>query len=248
MGKKIRVQRRGRGGSTFKASTHHRVASSRYPYIENLDATSLVKATVEDLIHESGRGAPIAKTKLESGKVFHVVAPEGISIGQEIQVGSSAQPAIGNIMPIGKIPSGTFLCNIELRPGDGGKLVRSSGTYASLVSHTSEGTLVKLPSGKSMYLNDYCLATIGVMSGAGRIDKPFLKAGKKQHWMYAKGRVYPVTKGVAMNAVSHPHGGGSHKSKSLRPTSVSRTAPPGQKVGLIAARQSGISKKRRRTT
>ncbi len=247
MGKKIRVQRRGRGGSTFKALTHKRVASSRYARIESIKEAQPVKATVEDLVHEPGRGAPLAKNKLESGRIFHVIAPEGIAVGQEIQIGPSVQPAIGNIMPVGKIPSGMFLCNLELRPGDGGKLVRASGTYASLVSHTSEGTLIKLPSGKSLYLNDLCLATIGVTSGAGRTDKPFLKAGKAEAWMNAKGRVYPTTKGVAMNAVSHPHGGGSHKSKSLRPTSISRTAPPGQKVGLIAARQTGMGGKRRRT-
>lgn len=246
MGKKLRVQRRGRGGPTFRASTHKRVASSHYASMASIKESLLVKAKVEDLIHEPGRGAPLAKSRLESGKVFHVVAPEGIEVGQEIQIGPSAQPAIGNIMPVGEIPPGALLCNLELRPGDGGKLVRSSGTYASLVSHTSEGTLIKLPSGKSMYLDDLCLATIGITSGAGRTDKPFLKAGKAQAWMSAKGRVYPTTKGVAMNPVSHPHGGGSHKSQSLRPTTISRTAPPGQKVGLIAARRTGRGGKKRK--
>ena len=210
--------------------------------------TELIKATVEELLHEPGRGAPLSKNKLASGQVFHIIAPEGIAVGQEIQIGSSAQLAIGNILPLEKIVPGTFLCNLELHPGDGGKLVRSSGTSASLVSHTPEGTLVKLPSGKSLYLDGHCLATIGVASGAGRTDKPFLKAGKAQHWMEAKGRVYPRSKGVAMNPVSHPHGGGSHKTQSLRPTTISRSAPPGQKVGLIAARQTGRSRKKRRST
>ncbi|MFH0897888.1 MAG: 50S ribosomal protein L2 [Candidatus Bathyarchaeota archaeon] len=247
MGKRIRVQRRGRGGSTFRASTHKRVASSHYTPIESIREFSLVKAKVEGLLHEPGRGAPLAKNKLESGKIFYVVAPEGIEIGQEIQIGPSAQPAIGNIIPVGEVPPGALICNLELLPGDGGKLVRSSGTYASLVSHTSEGTLVKLPSGKSLYLNDLCLATIGITSGAGRTDKPFLKAGSALAWMNAKGRVYPTTKGVAMNSAFHPHGGGSHKSQSLKPTTISRTAPPGQKVGLIAARRTGRGGKKRKT-
>ena len=246
MGKNLRVQRRGRGSSTFTASTHKRVAPSRYVSTKNINEVTLVKATVEDLLHDPGRGAPLAKNRLESGKTFHVVAPEGIAVGQEIQIGISAPPEIGNILPLGKIPAGILVSNLELLPGDGGKLARSSGTYASVVSHTPTGTLVKLPSGKSMYLNDLCLATVGVVSGAGRTDKPFLKAGTKQAWMNAKGRVYPITKGIAMNAASHPHGGGSHKSKSMRPTTVSRNSPPGQKVGIIAARQTGRGRKKRR--
>lgn len=247
MGKRIRVQRRGRGSPTFKASTHKRAAQSRYISLESVKEVTIVKARVEQLLHDPGRGAPLVQNRLESGKTFHIVAPEGIAVGQEIQIGPNAPPAIGNVIPLGKIPSGTLVCNLERLPGDGGKLVRSSGTYASVVSHTPEGTHIKLPSGKSMYLNDNCLATIGVVSGAGRTEKPFLKAGTKRAWMTAKGRIYPLTRGVAMNAVSHPHGGGSHKSRSLKPTTVARTAPPGQKVGLIAAKQAGRGRRRRRT-
>ena len=247
MGKKLRVQRRGRGGSTFRASTHKRKAPSTYFNIMNLKEDTLIKATVEDLVHDPGRGAPIARNRLDSGEIFHVIAPEGIAVGQEIEIGSSAQPNIGNVIPVGKIPAGSFVSNLELLPGDKGKLVRASGTFASVISHTPDGTLVKLPSGKSLYMNDMCLATIGVVSGAGRVDRPFLKAGKKLGLMTAKGRVYPISKGIAMNPVSHPHGGGSHKSKSMRPTTVSRSAPPGQKVGLIAARQTGRGGKKRRT-
>lgn len=246
MGKRLRVQRRGRGSPTFKAPTHKRVARSRYIPLKSTGETVVVKATVEELVHDPGRGAPLARCRLDTGRSFYIIAPEGIAVGQEIQIGSSAHPAIGNILPIGEIPSGTFVCNIERRPGDGGKLIRASGGYASIVSHLSDKTFIKLSSRKSVYLNNDCLATIGVISGAGRTAKPFLKAGKKNAWMKAKGRVYPITRGVAMNAVSHPHGGGSHKSKSLKPTTVSRTAPPGQKVGLIAARQTGRGRRRRR--
>jgi large subunit ribosomal protein L2 len=175
---------------------------------------------------------------------MYTLTPEGIAVGQEVQMGNTAEPAVGNILPLGQIAPGSLVCNLELNPRDGGKLVRASGTYATVVAHTDEGTLVKLPSGKSIYLRDECLATIGVVSGSGRTDKPFAKAGRKVKWMEAKGRVYPTTKGVAMNPADHPHGGGSHISSSLRPTTVSRTAPPGQKVGLIAARQTGRHKRR----
>jgi large subunit ribosomal protein L2 len=238
MGKRIRVQRRGRGSSTFKASTHKRVNPSKYISLKTGEKYPL-NASVNELIHEPGRGSPLARLILEKGDDVYIVAPEGISVGQEIQFGPSAQAAIGNILPIGQISPGTLICNVELHPGDGGKIAKASGTYVTVVSHTSKGTLVKLPSKRQTYINNSCLATIGVVSGAGRTAKPFLKAGKKWHWKTAKGHMYPTTKGVAMNAAFHPHGGGAHKSHSLRPTTVSRTAPPGQKVGLIAARQTG---------
>ena len=243
MGKRIRVQRRGRGGSTFIALTHKRVAPTCYFSLTETKSEETLKAVVEELLHEPGRGAPLAKIRLNN-KVFYNVAPEGLSVGQEIQLGASTLTNPGDILPLGQIIPGAIVCNLELSPGDGGKIAKTSGAYATVVAHTSEGTLVKLPSGRSTYFNGFCRATVGVVAGAGRTDKPFLKAGKKFVWLKAKGRVYPVTKGIAMNAAFHPHGGGSHISQSLKPTTVSRTAPPGQKVGLIASRQTGRHKRR----
>ena len=159
-------------------------------------------------------------------------------------IGSKAPIEIGNIIPIGSIPEGTMICNIELSPGDGGKLARSSGAYATVVAHTADGTIVKLPSGKTHYINDLCRATIGVISAAGRVDKPFMKAGAKYYWMKAKGHKYPRTRGRAMIAAVHPYG--SSKRSARKVTTVSRNAPPGQKVGLIAAKSTGRKKRRRR--
>ncbi len=243
MGKRIRVQRIGRGSSTFKALTHKRVAPTHYISSEEIKNEVSSKAVIEELFHESGRGAPVAKIRYKND-VFYNVASEGIFIGQEIQLGNNASTGLGNILSLGQIPPGTLICNIELSPGDGGKLVKSSGTYATVIAHTPEGTLIKLPSGKSSYFNDLCRSTIGVVSGAGRTDKPFLNAGNRLVWLRSKGRIYPITKGIAMNPAYHPHGGGSHTSQSMRPTTVSRTAPPGQKVGIIAARQTGRKKRR----
>jgi large subunit ribosomal protein L2 len=149
---------------------------------------------------------------------------------------------VGNILPVGKIPEGTMVCNIELKPGDGGKIAKSSGAYATVVAHTAQGTLIKLPSGKTRYVSDYCRATIGVVTGAGRTEKPFLKAGAKFHLMRARGRKYPRTRGKAMVAAVHPYG--SSKRSARKVTTVSRNAPPGKKVGLIAARGAGRRKKR----
>lgn len=236
MGKRLRVQRRGRGSSTFKSNAHKRVAPSRYTISNEKELTI---AYVQELLHDPGRGSPLAKIKIENGTYFHSVAPEGIYVGQKVEIGSSAKLEIGNILPLGQISPGTLICNIENLPGDGGKLVKASGAYGSIISHASDRTLIKLPSKKLIKLHNLCRATIGVVSGAGRTTKPFLKAGKKEHWMSAKGHMYPKTKGVAMNAAFHPHGGGAHKTHSMKPTTVSRTSPPGQKVGLIAARQTG---------
>lgn len=197
----------------------------------------VIKGFVTEILHEPGRGSPLASLKLETGETFYSVVPEGIYEGQQIELGGKATVDVGNVLPLGRIPEGTFVCNIELTPGDGGKIARSSGAYATVVTHTPEGTLIKFPSGKTQYLNDMCRATIGVVSGAGRVDKPFLKAGAKFHLMQAKGRVYPRTRGVAMVAAVHPYG--SSKRSGRKVTTVGRGAPPGQKVGLIAARGAG---------
>jgi len=239
MGKRIRVQRRGRGGSTFRASTNKRVAPAQYPlsmapkdYFE-----SSINGFVEDLVHDPGRGAPLALLRFENGAKCYTVIPEGIHVGQQIQLGGKASVEVGNILPIGKIPEGTMICNIELRPGDGGKLAKSSGAYTTIVGHTPQGTMIKLPSGKAKYVDDYCKATVGIVAASGRTEKPFLKAGSQFHWMKAKGHKYPRTRGRAMGAFVHPFG--SSKRSARRGTTTSHGAPPGQKVGLIAARGAG---------
>ena len=245
MGKRIRVQRRGRGGSTYRASTHKRVAPAKYPPAMTPKETfdSVVNGVVEALVHDPGRGAPLAFVRFENGETCYTVTPEGVFEGQEISLGGKASADVGNIIPLGKIPEGTMVCNLELRPGDGGKMAKSSGAYATVVGHTPQGTMIRLPSGRTRYINDQCRATVGVVSGAGRTEKPFLKAGEKFHMMKAKGHKYPRTRGRAMVSAVHPYG--SSKRSARKGTTVSHGAPPGQKVGLIAARGAGQKKKRR---
>ncbi|MGQ9506687.1 MAG: 50S ribosomal protein L2 [Candidatus Bathycorpusculaceae bacterium] len=243
MGKRIRVQRRGRGAPTFKAATHKRVAPSQYPTVATEEYfEKAIKGVVEDFVHDPGRGTPLALIRFENGETCYTVVPEGLYLGQQIQMGGKAPVDVGNILPIGKIPEGTMICNIELHPGDGGKIAKSSGAYAMVVTHTSQGTIIRLPSGKTRYVNDRCRATIGVVSGAGRTEKPFLRAGVKFHLMRARGRKYPRTRGRAMVAAVHPYG--SSKRSARKVTTTSHGAPPGQKVGLIAARGAGQKKKR----
>lgn len=244
MGKRIRVQRRGRGSPTFRASTHKRVAPVQYPSVSAKEQEGVIQGKVTDIIHDPGRGAPMAAVRLENGETYYSVVPEGVYEGQPTQIGDEAAVDIGNVIPLGKIPDGTLVCNVELSPGDGGKMVRSSGAYATIVGHTPDGTILKLPSGRTKYVNDLCRATVGVIAGAGRVEKPFLKAGNKFHIMKAKGHMYPRTRGIAMVAASHPYG--SSKKGGRKVTTVSRNAPPGKKVGLIAARSAGSRRKRRR--
>ena len=243
MGKRILVQRRGRGGSVYRASTHKRIAPAKYPPVSKEQMEGKIEGEVVRVRHEPGRFAPLAQIRLETGKSYHFIVPEGIHEKQKIQVGSKASTEIGNVLPLGNIPEGAMICGIELSPGDGGKIARSSGTYATVVGHTPQGTMIKLPSGRTKYINDLCRATIGVVSGSGRLEKPLLKAGKKHHMKKAKGHKYPRNRGVAMVAASHPYG--SSKRGGRKVTTVARGAPPGKKVGLIAARSTG--KKRRKS-
>lgn len=244
MGKRIRVQRRGRGSSTFQASTHKRVAPAKYPNPPKEKLESVLRGQVVQLLHDPGRGSPLAYIELEGDEPsYYSVVPEGVHEGQKVELGEKASVKVGNVIPIGKIPEGTMVCNIELSPGDGGKMVRSSGSYATVVSHTPDGAMVKLPSGKTRYVNDLCLATVGVVSAAGRTEKPFLKAGPKYHLMKSKGHKYPRTRGRAMSVHVHPFGSGRRGGR--RVTTVSRDAPPGKKVGLISAKGAGKRKRKR---
>ncbi len=192
--------------------------------------------------HEPGRGAPLAEVKYEGeSKAHYIVAPEGAYMGQIIECGPDAALANGNTLILEHIPEGTPIYNIEGSPGDGGKFVRSSGMAATIISADKTKAMIRLPSGTQKSFSPRCRATVGIVAGGGRQEKPFLKAGAVWHHTRAKARKWPVVRGAAMNACSHPHGGGSHQSPG-RPTTVSRHAPPGRKVGNIAARRTGRKK------
>jgi len=232
MGKIIRAQRIGKGSPTYRAKSWRRVGEIKLPPLREGEAV------VVDIIHDPGRSAPVARVRYRDGQERLILAPEGIKVGDKIMASPSAPIKPGNTLPLAEIPEGTLIHNIELKPGDGGKLARASGTYAILISHDVGRVTVQLPSGELKELDPSCRATIGVVAGGGRSEKPFLKAGKKYHLMLAKGKPYPRVKGVAMNVVDHPFGGGRGRHAG-RPKTVKRGAPPGQKVGLIAARRTG---------
>merc|ERR1712243_490570 len=147
---------------------------------------------------------------------------------------------IGNVLPVSSMPEGTIICNVEARAGDRGTFARTSGNYATLISHNpDEGkTRIKLPSGGRKVISSSCRAMVGIVAGGGRIDKPLLKAGNAYHKYKAKRNCWPRVRGVAMNPVDHPHGGGNHQHIGA-PSTVRRDTSAGRKVGLIAARRTG---------
>jgi large subunit ribosomal protein L2 len=234
MGKRLIQQRRGRTKSKFNAPSHR--FKGKIKYSQNIKD---MEGTIIDIIHDPGHTAPIAIVKLKNKKIISIIAPEGIKNGDKIKFTENKNEIIsGNILPVGRIPEGAPIYNIELSPGDGGKLVRAGGSNASVVSHDKKNTVVQLPSGRFKTIDSSCRATIGIAAGGGRKDKPFLKAGKKYHSYKTRGKQYPVVRGVAMCAVSHPHGGGGHQHVG-KPSTVKRGAPPGRKVGSLAAKRTG---------
>ena len=235
MGKRILQRRRGKAGIQFRAPIKGKIGPVRYPRI---GPDSQGTATITALRDERGRSAPLAQVGYGDHKFTYLPAVSGLSVGKQFSMGAGAALVSGNMMPLSQIPEGTRICNIELRQGDGGKLVRASGTSAILFSKDAGRAIVKLPSGKSMYLSEKCRATIGEIAGGGRREMPFLRAGARHHAMRASGRLYPRMRAIAMAAVYHPFGGGRHQHPG-KSTSTSRNAPPGRKVGLIAPRKTG---------
>ncbi len=137
------------------------------------------------------------------------------------------------------IPEGTTICNIESSVGDKGAYSRCSGTYATIVGHSEGRTRIRLPSGTRKTIPGSCRATVGIIAGGGRNEKPIMKAGVLFHKFKRQRKRFPKVAGVRMNPVDHPHGGGNHKHLG-KPGTVSRYASAGQKVGLIAARRTGL--------
>lgn len=244
MGKRIIAQRRGKGSSTFRAPSHRYKGNLEHV---RLNENETVSGRIVKIVHDPARSAPIALIHVERDnggekriEERFIVIPEGVGEGDAVSYGESASIMTGNTVPLRCLPEGIMICNLEARPNDGGKFVRSSGDCATLLAHEHETgkSLVVLPSGKKKWLSSDCFATIGVVAGGGRTEKPFVKAGKKYHKMKAHAAKYPTVRGVAMNPVDHPHGGGGHQHVG-KPKTPGRGAPPGRKVGSIAARRTG---------
>ena len=200
---------------------------------------------MKDIIHDPGRGAPIAKIQFNNRYRFKKdnvqwTATEGTYTGQFIYCGKKAQLVPGNVVPLSEMPPGTVINNVEKHQGDKGKFAKTSGGFAQIIGHIegANKVRVRMPSGQKKTIANTARASVGIVAGGGRIDKPLLKAGRAYHKYRVKRNSWPKVRGVAMNPVEHPHGGGNHQHIG-HPSTVSRAAVPGQKVGLIAARRTG---------
>jgi len=245
MGRVIRNQRKGPGG-IFKAVTRLRKAPAKFRPLDFAERSGYVRGIVKEIIHDPGRGAPLARVVFRDPYKFRLhtetfIANEGMYTGQFIYAGKNANLTVGNILPLGSVPEGTVVSNVEEKVGDRGTLGRTSGNYITVVGHNpDEGkTRIKLPSGAKKVVNSRSRAMIGIVAGGGRTDKPLLKASRAKHKFAVKRNSWPKTRGVAMNPVDHPHGGGNHQHIGKAST-ISRFAAQGQKAGLIAARRTGL--------
>ena len=209
----------------------------RHRYLGDLNYAMLPKGegTVVDIVHAPGRRVPAAVVDFNGRK--HLMLPaEGVFIGQTI----SNTPDNGNITELKNVSEGSKIFNIELHPGDGGRLCRASGAFATVISKTGNSRTLLMPSREKKVLSMDCRATVGIAASAGRTEKPFMKAGTKFYSTRALGKVYPHVSGVSMNAVNHPFGGQTRPGK---PKTVSHHMPPGKKVGSISPRRTGKRKK-----
>ena len=233
MGKNLIQQARGKGGPRYRAPSFRYKGESKFR-----PDTRAVNGEIVDIVHCPGHNSPLMEIKYEDGQTGLLQAPEGISVGDMINIGEDVVIKAGNVLPLKSIPEGTEIYNIENNPGDGGRFVRSSGGFAKIVTKMQDKIVVRLPSNKNRIFRPECRAVIGVIAGSGRTEKPFLKAGNRFYKMRSKNKLWPITSGTSMNAVDHPFGGSSSAHKG-RPTQSSRHSPPGRKVGKIAPRRTG---------
>ncbi|MEM2018048.1 MAG: 50S ribosomal protein L2 [Candidatus Pacearchaeota archaeon] len=235
MGKRIIQQARGHGSLTYRTRKKAFRISVSYPPLEAKGS-----ATVLEIINSPAYSAPVAKINFQ-GKIFYNIAAQGLEEGQEIKIGENVPAEPGNVAFLKDLPVGTEVFNIETFPGSGGKLVRASGICAKITKKEKDSVSLLMPSKKEKKMSPNVRATVGVIAAGGRVEKPFVKAGKKFYKVKARGgRVWPRTSAVKMNAVDHPFGSG--RGKRIKSKIAKRHAPPGAKVGHIRPRRTGRKK------
>ena len=170
-----------------------------------------VEATVERLEYDPNRSAFIALVRYEDGELSYILAPQRLSVGDKIVAGEKVDVKPGNAMPLANMPVGTILHNVELKPGKGGQLARSAGTYAQLVGRDEGYAVLRLASGEQRKVHGSCMGSIGAVSNPDHQNIVIAKAGRAR-WLGKR----PSVRGVAMNPVDHPHGGGEGRTSGCR--------------------------------
>ncbi|NOX47562.1 MAG: 50S ribosomal protein L2 [Chlorobi bacterium] len=173
-----------------------------------------IPATVKSIEYDPNRTARIALLFYKDGEKRYIIAPHGLKVGQELLAGKGVSPEVGNSLYLSEIPFGTVIHNIELRPGQGGKMARSAGSYAQLMTREGKFAIVKMPSGETRMILQTCKATVGMVSNVDHSLEVSGKAGRSR-WLGRRPRV----RGVVMNPVDHPMGGGEGRSSGGHPRS-----------------------------
>jgi large subunit ribosomal protein L2 len=233
MGKRIIVQARGHGSFSYRVRRRAFVYRLKYP--RELKG----EGTVLKLINSIGHSAPLAKVKYSEG-IFYIPACKGMIEGQKIKFEGN-EINNGNILQLKDIPIKTSVYCIENKPGDGGIFIKTAGSSAVLNRIIGEDILILMPSKKEKKFNQKCRAIIGVIAGAGRLEKPIIKAGKKFYIKKTRNKLWPRTSAVKMNVIDHPFGSG--RGKRIKSKIAKRNAPPGAKVGLIRPKRTGRRKR-----
>jgi large subunit ribosomal protein L2 len=186
----------------------------RYRVIDFRRDKDNMVATVKTIEYDPNRSARIALLVYADGEKRYIIAPEGLAAGQKLLSGDSVVPEMGNCMPLANIPLGTDVHNIEMKPGKGGMLARSAGSYGTLTSRDGKYAIIRLPSGESRMVLTTCRATVGTVSNSDHGLERSGKAGRSR-WLGRR----PRTRGVAMNPVDHPMGGGEGRASGGHPRS-----------------------------
>jgi large subunit ribosomal protein L2 len=231
MGKRIISQARGKGSFTY------RVKRLAYKYRIKYPNELKGEGIVTQLINSPAHSAPLAKIRYPEG-VFYIPAFKGMLEGQKISL-DGKEVKEGNILRLKDVPIKTPVYNLESKPGDGGVFIKTAGSSAMVNRMVGNEIMVMMPSKKERMFHPDCRATVGVIAGAGRLEKPIIKAGKKHHMTKARGKLWPRTSAVKMNAVDHPFGSG--RGKRIKSKIAKRNAPPGRKVGHLRPRRTGKS-------
>jgi large subunit ribosomal protein L2 len=218
----IRKQTSGRNNQGRITTRHKGGGARRYNRIINFNLPTGTAATVEQIEYDPGRSARIARVKDQNGAYHYILALKGMKPGRKFVVEEEASIERGNRMPLKNIPTGTQIHAIELQPGRGAQMVRTAGASAQLVAKEGDYAQVRLPSGEIRMINANCMATIGVIGNEQHQNIKIGKAGRKRRM-----GIRPTVRGVVMNAVDHPHGGGDGgRHRMARPP----TTPWGQKT------------------
>jgi large subunit ribosomal protein L2 len=233
MGKRIIVQARGHGSFSYRVRRNAFRFRLKYP--RELKG----EGTVIKLFNSAGHSAPLAKIRYEKG-IFYIPACKGMIEGQKIKFEGN-EVSNGNITQLKNIPIKTPVYNIENKPGDGGVFIKTAGSCATINRVIGENVFVMMPSKKEKKFNPKCRAVIGVIAGAGRLEKPIVKAGKSFYIKKSRNKLWPRTSAVKMNVIDHPFGSG--RGKRIKSKIAKRNAPPGAKVGLIRPRRTGRRKR-----